>query len=198
MPGSEDRFDGDNCFITTNPSQGKFHLYGDDPSQIRVTDIAGAISRQCRFTGHLVGDAWYSVAEHCLLVMDILKHLGENEETQFIGLMHDTPEAYLADLAAPFKRELGGYYDKEALIWKRIAAKYGLPEQLPEAVKTADWIALFIEARAIVASEEVISAWVGYDKYGELSKSIPLQIFCLNHVQARHAWLHSFVRLRGV
>lgn len=198
MPGTEDRFDGDNCFIITNPSRQRLHLYGNNPDEIRISDIANAISKQCRFTGHLIGDAWYSVAEHCLLVMDILKHLGEPPEVQFMGLMHDTPEYGLSDIAAPFKREIGQYYEKEELLWKRIAAKYGMPEKLPEVVKRADWLALWIEARAIVAPEEEICQWVGYDKGGEESKTIPLQIFCLNHVQARHAWLDSFLRLRGV
>lgn len=198
MPDSNDRFDGDNCFIITNPSRQRLHLYGDNPDEIRITDIANAISKQCRFTGHLTGDAWYSVAEHCLLVMDILKHLGEDEEVQFMGLMHDTPEYGLSDIAAPFKREIGQYYEKEELLWKRIATKYGLPHKLPEIVKRADWLALFIEARAIVAPEEEISQWIGYAEHGAASKTIPLQIYCLNHVQARQAWLESFIRMRRV
>ena len=198
MPGSEDRFDGSNCFIITNPSQIRFHLYGDDPNELRIADIAGAISKQCRFTGHLHVDCWYSVAEHCLLVSTIVAMRGGSEELQYAALMHDTPEAYLADLAAPFKRELGKYYEKEELVWKRIAAKYDLPMVLPKEIKDADWLALFIEARNIVlpGNEAQMHSWVGWDQWGEESKKFDIKPWLLNPAQARDAWLRAYVQLR--
>lgn len=198
MPSETDRFDGDNCFIITNPSRTRFHLYGDDPNEIKIVDIAQAISKQVRFTGHLIGDAWYSCAEHCLLTSAIVAELGGSRKDQLAALMHDTPEAYLADIAAPFKREIGKYYEKEALVWKRIAAKYDIDETLPEIVKEADWLALFVEAHYCVATAEEMKTWIGYDKYGEKSKTLKSKLWLLAPAQARVAWLDAFLNLKGV
>ena len=200
MPDSKDRFDGKNCFIITNPSKTNFHLYGDDPAEIKIADIANALSKQVRFTGHLFGECWYSVAEHCLITSAIVCELGGSKEEQFCALMHDTPEAYLADIAAPFKHELGNYYEKEALIWKRIAAKYGIPEVLPEIVKRADWIALFLEARHMVVPDnpKILESWVGWSEYGPASQQTQVRPWMMVPVQAKTAWLNSFTQMHGI
>lgn len=162
-----DRFEGDHCFIITNPSQGNLHLYGEDPDEIRIEDIANALGNQCRFTGHMRPGSWYSVLEHECDVSNIVRLMGGTIMDQFCALMHDTSEYGLSDIAAPFKRELLAYYDKEALIWKRVAAKFGLPEKLPDIVKEADWRALFIEANQFVVPGrlDLIRTWVGADDH---------------------------------
>jgi uncharacterized protein len=167
MPSASDRFEDENCFIITNPGFGKFHLYGDDPDEIKIEVIANALSNQCRFTGHLIEGVWYSVGEHVCDVANIIRLMGGTVLEQFCGLMHDAPEFGLSDIAAPFKRELLAYYDKEALIWRRVAAKFGLPEKLPEIVKTADWRALFIEAHQFVVPGrvDILEGWVGADEH---------------------------------
>lgn len=162
-PSATGRFDGDNCFIITNPSQGNLHLYGDDPDEIKIEDIANALGNQCRFTGHFIPGVWYSVLEHSCDVANLVRRMGGTLLEQYCGLMHDSPEFGLSDIAAPFKRELMAYYDKEALIWKRIASKFGLPEKLPDIVKTADFRALFIEAHQFVVPGrvDILKTWVG-------------------------------------
>lgn len=198
MPSTADNFVGEHVFIITNPSKGKFHLYGSDPDEIKIEDIANALSKQCRFTGHLETDAWYSVAEHSIDVQRVIKLLGGTKFEQFCGLMHDTPEAYLSDIAAPFKRELGQYYEKEALIWKRVVPKFGIPEVLPPIVKQADWIALFIEAMTFVVPgrEDILTTWVGWDQYGaqalELRHKVKMHGYMYR--QARTAFLSKFER----
>lgn len=168
MPSDQDDFTDKHCWIVTIPSRGAFHLYGDDPSEIKITDIANALGHQCRYTGHMQPWAWYSGAEHSCDVAWVVKQLGGNRAQQFAGLMHDTPEYGLSDIAAPFKRELGNYYAKEALIWKRIAAKYGIEEKLPDIVKQADWICLFLEAATFVVPKDwdYLSTWVGWNPHG--------------------------------
>lgn len=167
MPSSSDRFEDGHCFIITNPGFGRFHLYGDDPDEIKIEVIANALGNQCRFTGHMVEGAWYSVLEHSCDVSNLIRLMGGSLLEQFCGLMHDSPEFGLSDIAAPFKRELLAYYDKEALIWKRIAAKFGLPEKLPDIVKTADWRALFIEAHQFVVPGrvDILEGWIGADEH---------------------------------
>lgn len=196
MPSASDRFEGEHCFIITNPSKSNFHLYGNDPDEIKIRDIANAISKQCRFTGHLEEDYWYSVAEHCVDTSFIIERMGGTIMEQFCGLMHDTPEGYLSDINAPFKREIGQYYEKEALIWKRIAEKFGMPLELPAIVKAADWIALFVEARTFVAPgrPEIMKGWIGYDPHGIKANSDPFDRYQMQGLGFRAARVHFLNR----
>lgn len=201
MPSASDDFSGKNCFIILNPSKGHFHLYGDDPEELKIRDIANALSKQCRFTGHLEEDYWYSVAEHSVDVSHIIQRMGGSVFEQFCGLMHDTSEAYLSDINAPFKREMGQYYEKEALIWARVAAKWNLPLKLPDIVKEADWLALFIEARHFVVGGNValMENWVGYDPHCYRALKPPFDLYRMKGMtftQARWAFLDRFQELQ--
>lgn len=199
MPSEKDSFVGANCFIITNPSQRNFHLYGNDPDEIDIGDIANALSKQCRFMGHMHLDRWYSVAEHSCDVARIVKLLGGSKQHQFAGLMHDAPETYLADIAAPFKREIGNYHDKEKLIWDRIAAKYQVVNPLPAIVKHADWVALFIEALSFVAPLPIIETWVGWDEHGTTAQNLMAKGFKmhgLSYRKARVRFLETFLKLK--
>lgn len=208
MPSSDDRFDGDDCYIKVNPSGGYFHMHAEgNVSEIKLIDIASAISRQCRFTGHLLPEFdHYSVAEHCVLVSALLKKMGADTRLQFAGLMHDAAEAYLSDIAAPFKRELGSYYEAEAKIEKRINKKYGinLSEAEHTALKKADWIALWIEARQIVTGDvrkqdisepDEVESWKGYELYGEESLDYMTPVQCWDRRTARDQFLIRFAEL---
>ena len=199
MPDNKDSFEGDQCRIKVNPSGGYFYLNdSDDISQIRLLDIAKSLSRQCRFTGHLLPNVeMYSVAEHCVLVSTILEMQGEDPVTVFAGLMHDTAEAYLSDIAAPFKGNIGNYHAVEAAIMKRIKTRYRLPEKNSPAIKKADWLALFIEADQLVVRKsdpEGVETWQGYDQYGlegrRLSDRMTLQ--CWLPSEAAHQFLMRF------
>lgn len=197
MPSSDDRFTGSDVYIHVNPSGGKFHLYREgDVSEINITDIASALSRQCRFTGHLLPHVeHYSVAEHCVLVSYILEKMGASADVIFQGLMHDATEAYLSDIAAPFKRELGQYYEKERLVQERINKRYNMPPGHHPMIKTADWYALFMEARQIILpDEDRLSEWVGYSEYGEESKDFEMKVACWRSPQARVEFLARFAQ----
>jgi len=194
MPGEDDSFKG-HVWITTFTDR-KFHLYGDDPDDICLEDIAHATGNLCRYTGHV--REFYSVAEHMVLVSNIIRAYGGSLMEQREGHMHDATEAYLCDIAAPFKAELGKYYELEAMVWKRIAAKYGLPEVHSPIVKTADWTALFIEAKHLVVADH--TKWKGYDLHGPAAED-----FMINHPEivsvghnpksAKTLWLDEYKRL---
>lgn len=196
MPSETDSFE-DHVYIHVNPSGGKFHLYREgDISEINITDIASALGRQCRFTGHLLPHVeHYSVAEHCVLVSYLLEKMGAKPWVIFQGLMHDAAEAYLSDIAAPFKRELGGYYEKEKLIQERINLRYDLPAEHDPMVKQADWYALFIEARNMVLPDEgQLSTWIGYEEHGEKSKEFDLAPQGWTYFEARNQFLMRFAQ----
>jgi 5'-deoxynucleotidase YfbR-like HD superfamily hydrolase len=113
-----------------------------------IETIAHALGNQCRYTGHV--RKFYSVAEHSVLVADIMHVLKLGNP--FEGLMHDAAEAYLSDIAAPWKVLLPDYKVLEAKIEKPLRKFYGVPELMGDGVKRADWLALFIEAQDLMVT----------------------------------------------
>jgi uncharacterized protein len=63
---------------------------------IRIGDIAWALSNICRFNGHTSLN--YTVAEHSIVVSNLME-----PRYALIGLLHDASEAYLGDIASPLK-----------------------------------------------------------------------------------------------
>lgn len=201
MPSKKDIFEGEQARIKVNPSGDYFHLHNEgDISEINITDIATALSRQCRFTGHLLpGVEIYSVAEHCVLVSYIVEKMGGDAEEVFHALMHDSAEAYLSDIAAPFKGAIGNYHDVEKSIMDRIEFRYGLCDQGFEKTKLADWYALFIEARQIVCpDEEDLKTWRGYEEFGEASKDFHTEVQCWLPSRAKMEFLARFAQCQDM
>jgi 5'-deoxynucleotidase YfbR-like HD superfamily hydrolase len=79
----------------------KIDVSNPDPNDIVVEDIAWALSRMPRFSGHSIPYTPYSVAQHCIQVAEDLKEYGP--EVQLHGLLHDAAEAYINDLPSPVK-----------------------------------------------------------------------------------------------
>lgn len=126
-------------------SGAQFHI--NDP-KFDLLDIAHALSQQCRYTGHT--SHFYSVAEHSVLVASIVDKLQLG--SPFEGLMHDAAEAYLSDIASPWKALLPDYKILEARIETPLRKHYGVPAQMSDGVKKADWLALFLEADQLIPS----------------------------------------------
>ncbi len=79
----------------------KIDVTNPDPETIDVSDIAWALSRMPRFSGHTIPYIPYSVAQHCIQVMkDLAPH---GPKIQMYGLLHDAAEAYINDLPSPVK-----------------------------------------------------------------------------------------------
>ena len=185
----------------------KTDVFTKEQARIRVCSggyfldaIAAATSRLCRFTGHLIdGVEIYSVAEHSVLVSYILEKMGAPADVVFQGLMHDASEAYLADIAAPFKGAIGNYYEVEESVMARIRDRYLLPEKFDYRVKLADWYALFIEARQIVCTdEEELKGWQGYEEHGEKSKEFPYGVQCWLPSVARQQFLARYAQIQDM
>lgn len=114
-----------------------------DPSMFHIEDIAHSLSQQCRFTGHT--SAFYSVAQHSVLVSEILA-----PEHALWGLLHDASEAYLSDIARPAKVQMPEYRQIEDRLERAIAEAFGLPWPMPVEVKGADTILLMTEKRDLM------------------------------------------------
>lgn len=63
--------------------------------------ISHALGMLCRYNGHVKD--FYSVADHSVLVHDLLRAQGASRELLMMGLMHDAPEAMLGDVVSPLK-----------------------------------------------------------------------------------------------
>lgn len=110
---------------------------------VRIADIAHALSIINRFTGH--SKVPYSVAQHSVMVSRICE-----PEYALWGLLHDASEAYLGDMATPLKTLLPQYRELEEHVQKTIALAFGLAWPMPSVVKIADLRALMGEKRDLV------------------------------------------------
>ena len=63
---------------------------------VDIRDIAHALSLICRFTGHVIYP--YSVAQHSVAVARLCP-----KDIAIFGLLHDSAEAYITDVAHPIK-----------------------------------------------------------------------------------------------
>jgi 5'-deoxynucleotidase YfbR-like HD superfamily hydrolase len=123
------------------------------PSEICLDDVANALSNVCRFTGHV---KFYSVAEHSVRVSRACP-----DGAALFGLLHDAAEAYLGDVARPWKsclyvydppahREMEPLRKAEDALLGVILTALRVPEPTPEVeaeVKRADELLLTTEAR---------------------------------------------------
>lgn len=73
-------------------------------SLISIDTIAHSLAQINRFTGHAARP--YSVAEHSLLVAEIIERAGFGSLAALAGLMHDAHEALVGDVTSPVKQEM--------------------------------------------------------------------------------------------
>lgn len=133
----------------------KFDLANPTAAMVDPTDIAHSLSMQCRFNGHT--SSFYSVAQHCYLVADLVP-----AEHQLAALLHDATEAYVGDLVRPLKegmRDFANSHGDECLydlterrVWIAICQRFDLDPILPDSVKHADLVALATEKRDLMPS----------------------------------------------
>jgi 5'-deoxynucleotidase YfbR-like HD superfamily hydrolase len=125
--------------------------FDPDPEQLEIGDIARALANQCRFGGHC--RVFYSVAQHSVIVSELVEARGGDAEDVFAALMHDAGEAYLGDMPHPLKHRspLGAAFKEaenhlERALQDHFAIKPGVPE-----IKRADRALLATERRAFSA-----------------------------------------------
>lgn len=123
-----------------------------DPSTITIGDIAWALSRMPRFSGHSIPYVPYSVAQHCIRVSEDLMAEGASHRIQLLGLLHDAAEAYINDLPSPVKHipEIHAVIKKlEDNLMLAIYKAVGISPMTPEeeiVVKSSDKIQQAVEA----------------------------------------------------
>ncbi|MBN1477694.1 HD domain-containing protein [Candidatus Sumerlaeota bacterium] len=134
------------------------------PEEIRIGDVAQGLSHLCRFGGQC--RVFYSVAQHSVFVAEICAELARDLDPEaqrlntLAGLLHDAPEAFIADVPRPVKNHLPPFHEIEARLWDVCARKWGLAD--PESgeplydvdlVRCGDDTALITEKRDLMAVE---------------------------------------------
>lgn len=136
-------------FIETSSGR-RFQPLNPIIADIYPCDIAHHLSNQCRFSG--AADPFYSVAEHCVRVSELLQVWGEDTSVQLWGLLHDASEAYLVDIPTPLKEleEFAAYRTAEERLMKAVCYRFGLALRMPAVVRRADQTLLATEARDLM------------------------------------------------
>lgn len=117
-----------------------------------LDDIAKALSKICRFTGHC--SKFYSVAEHSVRVAAYLRWCGYTPQTQLAGLLHDATEAYLGDVSTPLKNLLSSYRALERLMESKVEQQFGVTIHGRADIKYADLVLLAYEKHHLLPMEK--------------------------------------------
>lgn len=148
---------------------------------IRIDDIAEALSKICRFNGHCAG--FYSVAQHSVIAA---QHAAPR--LKFAALMHDAHEAYVQDVISPLKDCLGDNYRNienkwEAAVRDRFGVNYTLEDW--KEIKKIDLRMLATEHRDLFREGEEWPVIDGFEPFTEVIKP-------LDWVEARAAFVAGF------
>jgi hypothetical protein len=112
-----------------------------------------------------------------------------SRETEYAALMHDATEAYISDMARPFKQlpEFSFYREIEDKLSVHLANAMKFQYPYPPAIKKADEILLGSEARDLMAP--VIDGW--HFRYSHLAHTIRPW----SPAKARRKFMSAYYRL---
>jgi len=157
-----------------------FDLTDPKPDQFTFADIAGALSKICRFGGQI--EWFYSVAEHLWHCCQQAIRDGLPLKTQQACLLHDAAEAFVGDMVKPLKMLLPQYSEVESRVEAVIAEKFRVIFQNADIGKI-DREMLIAERRAFFSSDHVI--WTGENEVRPLS----IEFRRWNPTDAEHAFV---------
>lgn len=161
-----------------------FDLTDPDASKITAEDIAHGLAHTCRFAGQC--KAFYSVAEHSVLVSLVAPHTG------LAALFHDAAEAFVGDLSRPLKQLLPEYTKIEKSIERAIFQRFKIAWPPSPEVKTADF--------SVMAAEQLILMPPGTNEWLSAANILPanISIRCLEPTAAKLLFLDRLEELMRV
>lgn len=176
----------------------RLNLLEPSPIDIEIEDIAHGLSRVARWNGQTIGDCAFSVAQHSVLVEQLLasESPGIDIRWRLAALLHDAPEYVIGDMISPFKASIGNDYKiVEKALQGAVHIRFGLPARLPSEItaliKRADRVAAFSEAVDLAGFGEAEARKVlGYRRK---IRSKPLAALAPD--MAKSAFLDRFRRL---
>lgn len=147
----------------------------------------------CRYGGHC--NRFYSVAEHSVLVADIMHTLFGKDCDLMEGLLHDGVEAYLSDVPKPFKQLLTDWSKLEDRFDLALRQHFRLPWIKTAECHLADQIALLIEARTLMPSKGTGPGWDLWttDRARLEASRWTEDVKCLTPIEAESLFLSEFL-----
>ena len=148
-----------NTKIVTYTGKG-FDLLDPQPEMVCIEDIAHSLAHICRYTGHV--REFYSVAQHCVLMARANLPGGRLQR-----LLHDAAEAYIGDIASPWKQLLFVHdldisvKEYEQKIQAVIGIALGVDLSFSAEIKEADNRMYFTEVRDLMPPSEEFGKWRG-------------------------------------
>ena len=131
----------------------RLDLLDPSPMDIEIEDIAHGLARVARWNGQTTGEHAFSVAQHSVVVEEIVAHIrpGVEPRWRLAALLHDASEYVIGDMISPFKAALGvNYKDFEERLEHAIHVRFSLPATTPPEIKAlikqADRACAFFEA----------------------------------------------------
>lgn len=168
---------------------GRLYILDPQPEQVSIEEIAQGLAACPRWAGQVIVDPPYTVAEHSVLVTDLVAELGGSLQEQREALVHDATEAFIGDLAHPVKLLCPEYKAIENKLMQVIAKKFGLKYPFSPIVKKADNIAVATEARDLKRAPQ--------DIYHMPEPPAPIWIHPVGFFAARSLFLIRYVELFG-
>lgn len=136
-----------------------FDLANPRSADFTFSDIAGALSKICRFGGQ-INASFYSVSEHLFHCCNQAQKDGLPLDTQRALLMHDAAEAFVGDVVKPLKVMLPDYKEIERRVEAAIAEKFLIDfERESYSIDKIDREMLIAERHAMFSADDV--TWTG-------------------------------------
>lgn len=137
--------------------------------KILLSDIAGALSKICRFGGQI--NKFYSVAEHSVNCSKQAFIDGYTTDIQIACLLHDATEAYLGDVVKPLKIALTQYKLIETKMESVIFEKFKIDiEQCRTIVHKIDREMLIAERNSLFTGN--LDSWTGESEIRKINADI--------------------------
>ena len=178
----------------------RLDLLDPSPLDIEIEDIAHGLARVARWNGQTVGEHAFSVAQHSLVVEEIVAHLrpGLAVRWRLAALLHDAPEYVIGDMISPFKTALGvDYRDFEERLETAIHVRFGLPARIPAEIKAlikeADRACAFFEATQIAGFGRAESL----ELFGAPPRGYTLAVKPMSAAAAQTRYLKRYHQLAG-
>lgn len=178
----------------------RLDLLDPSPLDIEIEDIAHGLSRMARWNGQTAGEWAFSVAQHSLLVEELMRVYRPATRRDWLlsGLLHDAPEYVIGDIISPFKTALGTDYKAfEMKLMEAIFQAFNLPslpsKELWDLIKRADAAAAYFEATQLAGftSEEAVP-FFGMPLF---PRPHTVKLTCLRPEAAKAAFLTRFFTL---
>jgi 5'-deoxynucleotidase YfbR-like HD superfamily hydrolase len=173
----------------------RLDLLDPSPMDIEIEDIAHGLARVARWNGQTVGEHAFSVAQHSVVVEEVVAHIQPDVAPRWrlAALLHDASEYVIGDMISPFKAALGMDYKVfEERLETAIHVRFGLPAKTPAAIKAlikqADRTSAFFEATQLAGFGHAEAL----DLFGAPPAGYALKITPQAAAEAQERYLHRF------